>query len=105
MSSKRTGSERECRPDLRSQSRNEKTDTGLSGRPTSLRGGMNTLVLLIGALCVLVIGYRFYGAFLAAKVLPCSATSVCTPWSLAACRQKLVKNLPAEPAAFRLPSA
>ena len=30
---------------------------------------MNTLALLIGALCVFALGYRYYGAFLAAKVL------------------------------------
>ncbi len=30
---------------------------------------MNTLVLLIGSLCVFALGYRYYSAFLAAKVL------------------------------------
>jgi len=30
---------------------------------------MNTLALLVGALCIMVLGYRFYAAFLAAKVL------------------------------------
>ncbi len=30
---------------------------------------MNTLALLVGALCVFVLGYRYYSAFLAAKVL------------------------------------
>jgi len=30
---------------------------------------MNTLALLIGALCVFALGYRFYSAFLAARVL------------------------------------
>ena len=30
---------------------------------------MNTLALLIGALCIFALGYRFYAAFLAARVL------------------------------------
>ena len=30
---------------------------------------MNTLELLIGALCIFALGYRYYAAFLAAKVL------------------------------------
>jgi carbon starvation protein len=30
---------------------------------------MNTLALLIGALCIFAIGYRYYSAFLTAKVL------------------------------------
>ena len=40
---------------------------------------MNALHILVPALCLLAIAYRYYSAFLAARVWPCSTTPRTTP--------------------------
>lgn len=59
---------------------------------------MSALPLMIGALCVLAIAYRYYSAFIAAKIMALSVTTsrqslgpdrssvLCWPPSLAFCR-------------------